>query len=102
MTFYRVSHLIVDLGWDDFNLGVPTSCPSAQPLLPNSHQTGNNWTVENLKFKSTQLPNPVLEHMGHPVFRDGEYLRYRIGRYSLVVSFKCILAPFPGSFINGI
>ena len=35
---YRVPHLLLDLGWVDFDLGVPPSCPAAQPLLPNSHQ----------------------------------------------------------------
>ena len=35
---YRVSHLLMDLGLVDFDLGVPPSCPAAQPLLPNSHQ----------------------------------------------------------------
>ena len=28
---YRVSHLHVDLGCVDFDLGVPPSCPAAQP-----------------------------------------------------------------------
>ena len=37
-TCCRVSHLLVDLGWVDFDLGVPPSWPAAQPLLPNSHQ----------------------------------------------------------------
>ena len=35
---YRLSHLLMDLGWVDFDLGVPPSCPAAQPLLPNYHQ----------------------------------------------------------------
>ena len=40
---YRVIHLVVDLGLVEFDLGVPPSCPSAQPLLPNSHQPKQNW-----------------------------------------------------------
>ena len=40
---YRVPHLLVDLGWVDFDLGVPPSCPLAQPLLPNSNQPRQNW-----------------------------------------------------------
>ena len=40
---YRVSLLLVCLGWVDFDLGVPPSCPAAQPLLPNSHQPRQNW-----------------------------------------------------------
>ena len=35
---YRVSHLLVDLGWVDFDLGVPPSCSAAQPLLKNFRQ----------------------------------------------------------------
>ena len=31
-------HLIVILGWVDFNLTVPSSYPGTKPLLPNSHQ----------------------------------------------------------------
>ena len=49
---YRVSHLLVDLGWVDFDLGVPPSCPTAQPLLPNSHQPRENWSgSETLKIQ---------------------------------------------------
>ena len=59
---YRVSHLLVDLGWVDFDLGVPLSCPAAQPLLP--------------KFPSAQAElgrtlkiqvNPTQSTMEHPV-----------------------------------
>ena len=39
---YRVIRMLVDLGWVDFDLGVPPSCPTAQPLLPNSHQPKQN------------------------------------------------------------
>ena len=41
---YRVIHLVVDLGWVDFDLAVPPSCPSTQPFLPNSYQPRQNWT----------------------------------------------------------
>ena len=33
---YRVSHLLVGLGWVDFHL-------CFQPLLPNSYQPRQNW-----------------------------------------------------------
>ena len=35
---YRVIliHLVMQLGWVDFHLDVPPSCPAAQPFLPNS------------------------------------------------------------------
>ena len=40
---YRVIHMLVDLGLVDFDLGVPPSCPAAQPLLLNSHQPKLKW-----------------------------------------------------------
>ena len=52
VVIYRVSHLLMDLGWVDFDLGVPPSLPAAQPLLPNSHQTRQNWADRGtLKFQ---------------------------------------------------
>ena len=33
---YRVSHLLVDLGWVDFDLGVHPSCPTASAKLPSA------------------------------------------------------------------
>ena len=44
---YRVPHLLillVDQGWDDFDLGIPPSCPAAQPLLQNIHLPKQNRT----------------------------------------------------------
>ena len=35
--FFKVSHLLVDLGSVDFDLGVLPSGHAAQPLLPNYH-----------------------------------------------------------------
>ena len=40
---YILQDMLVDLGWVDFDLGVPPCCPAAQPLLPNSHQPRQNW-----------------------------------------------------------
>ena len=40
--YYRVSHVLLDLGWVDFYFRVPPSCPTVQPLLPNSHQPRQN------------------------------------------------------------
>ena len=34
----RAFHVLVDLGWIDFDFFVPPSCPATQPLLPKSHQ----------------------------------------------------------------
>ena len=33
---YRVSHLLVDLGWIDFDLGFPPSCPAASAKIPSA------------------------------------------------------------------
>ena len=33
----------MDLGWVDFDLGVPPSCLAAQSLLPNFQQPKQNW-----------------------------------------------------------
>ena len=32
------ANLVADLGWVDFAVRVPPTCPLAQPLLPNSHK----------------------------------------------------------------
>ena len=39
---YRVAYVVANLGSVDLDLGVPPSCPTAQPLLPNSHQPRQN------------------------------------------------------------
>ena len=68
---YSASHSLVDLGWVDFNLGVPLGCTSMHvtqlpgffcqiPVRP--FRIGP--TMEHLKFKSTQ-PSPRAN--GHPV-----------------------------------
>ena len=44
ISLYRVSHLLMDLGWVDFDLGVPPSCPTVRPLLPNFPQPKQNQT----------------------------------------------------------
>ena len=36
-------HVLVDLGWVDFDFCVPPSRQAAQPLLPNSHQPKQIW-----------------------------------------------------------
>ena len=62
MLLYVVIHLLRDLGWVDFDLGVPPSCPAPQPLLSNSKQ---NW-VDTGTSKISQ-PSQVSEQMNHPV-----------------------------------
>ena len=48
---YRVIHLLWNLGWVHFDLGVTLSCPAALSLLPNSHQPKQNW-ANSVKSKS--------------------------------------------------
>ena len=59
-----MSNLLMDLGWVDFDLGVPPSCPSAQPLLPNFDQPRQNCAAIEYTQNSSQ---PSHEHVGHPV-----------------------------------
>ena len=59
---YRVSHLLADLGWVDFDLG-----PAALPLLPNSHRPKQN----RADTQNPSQPHPVHEQMGHPVVGSG-------------------------------
>ena len=83
-----MSRRLVDLGWVDFDLGVPPSCPAAQPLLPSFLQSKQNWaerqTVEHSKSKSTQ-PSPPPDgtpctdkQRAEEVFRntDGQWLHF--------------------------
>ena len=52
--------MLVDLGWVDFEVGVPPSCPAVQPLLPNSPsakaELGGQWITQN-----SSQPNQVQE-----------------------------------------
>ena len=57
---YRVTYLLVDLGWVDFDLDIPQavrlycSCGAAQ---------ARQWNIPN-----PSLPNQVREEKGHPVY----------------------------------
>ena len=62
-----VSHLIVVLGWVDFDWGVPRFHHlSAHPLLQNSHQPRHN-QADSGTLKIQVNPNQVYEYMGRPV-----------------------------------
>ena len=59
--------MLVDLGWFDFNLGVPPILPSC-PVLSAQFQSaqaelGRQWTTQN-----QSQPSPVHEHMGCPLY----------------------------------
>ena len=52
---YRATLVVVDLGWVDFDSDVPSSCPAAQPVLPNPHwPQQNREDIGTSKYKSTQ------------------------------------------------
>ena len=54
-TEYRVTLVVADLGWVDFDSDVPSSCPAAQPVLPNPHWPQQNRAdIGTSKYKSTQ------------------------------------------------
>ena len=60
---YRVSHLIVDVGWVDSDWGVPPSSPAASAKFPSAKsESGRRWNTQ-----SPSQSNPVQEQMGHPV-----------------------------------
>ena len=63
---YRVSHVLVDLGWVDFDFCVPPRCPAASAKLPSAQaESGEQWNT----FNPSQQ-NPVSAHLGHPVETD--------------------------------
>ena len=63
---YRVIHLVVHLGWVDFDLDVPPSFPAAQPFLPNFYQPMQNW-ADSGTLKIRVNPTQVDDEMNHPV-----------------------------------
>ena len=72
---YRVIHLLVDLGWVDFDLGVPPYCPAAQLLLPNSHQPKQNWSdggTTKIKVNPTQVLGQMNHHVAYPLLESGD------------------------------
>ena len=60
---YRVSHVLVDLGWVDFDLGASPifpSYPAASAKFPSAQ-------AELCRQRNTHIssqPNPVHKHMG--------------------------------------
>ena len=65
--FYRVGHLLWDLGWVDSDLGDPHCCLAAHPILPNCHLPGIGQTMKHpvLFAKKFSLKTEVkVEHIG--------------------------------------
>ena len=71
---YREGHLVVYLSWVDIELDCSTNliCQAAQPLLPNSHQTKQNWAGGGTT-KIKVNPTRVLEQMTHPVHTCSDF-----------------------------
>ena len=65
VSYYQVSHVVVDLGWVDFDLRVPPFDQAAQALLPNSHQPHGRVRQRGENSKSYK-PNPGLRPLGTP------------------------------------
>ena len=42
MTLYMVTLVVADLGWVDFDLDVPSTCPTDQLILPNTRLPKQN------------------------------------------------------------
>ena len=98
---YRVSHLLIDLVWVDFDLGAPPSCPSAQPLLPNSHQPRHNLADSGtlkIKVNPTQFSsrcNTLYTSRlsgGNNIFKDvNNSLARTTATFDLMTILKCII-----------
>ena len=67
---YRVSHLLVDLGWVDFDSGVPQSCPATSAQFPSVQaESGRQWNTQN-----SSHPNPVHEQMYSAFHSDAPWV----------------------------
>ena len=54
-----VSHLLVDLGWVDFDLGVPPSCPAASAKFPSAQaDLVRQWNTQNAIQPNPSQPSP--------------------------------------------
>ena len=66
VALYRVTYLLVALGWVDFDLGVPPSCPpalAASAKFPSAKaESGRQWNTQN-----PSQQNPVHDQVEHPV-----------------------------------
>ena len=67
---YRLTHLVVNLGWVGLHFCVPPSSPPAQSLLLNSISPDRmGQAVEHSKSKSTQPRSAVRDQMDPPCIR---------------------------------
>ena len=89
----RVSQLFVGLGWVDFDLGVPPSCPAAQPLLPNSHQPNQN-RADGGTLKIQVDPTQSTSRWDTLCINSVSYLRLILGLLEVLRLVK-VLHPVP-------
>ena len=89
-TVYKVSHLLVHLGYVDFDWGVPPSCSPSQLLLSNYHQHKQNW-AESGTHKIQVNPTQVNKQMGLHVdiFSDMRISKNKISFFAV----KCAWTP---------
>ena len=78
------------LGWVDFELDIPPSCPVVQPVLPNSHQPQQN-EADGGTLKFQVNPTQLHDQMGHPVFTFA----------FLTFCFLTLLGPGEFGFVGG-
>ena len=64
----RVTHLLANFGWVDFDFGdVPPSCSSVQQVLPLSHQPRQNQAEgvkAKIKVNPTQVSTVLVAYLG--------------------------------------
>ena len=58
-----VPHLVVDLGWINFDLSVPPTHPTAKLLLSNYHQLRKSWANSGA-IKIHLKPLPIYDLTG--------------------------------------
>ena len=65
-TEYSVNLVIVSRVWVDFDLEVPQTCHTAQPILLSFHLPKLNWADRGMT-KNKVNPTQVHDHQVHPV-----------------------------------
>ena len=74
---YRISHLVWDLGWVDFDLDVSPCCLPSQQILQSKHKRTKTSLMQQLSFQVNQLHKHL--HPGHvrirvSIIRDESFL----------------------------
>ena len=90
------------LGWVDFDFYVPPYCPTAQPLLPNSHQRKQSLADSETLEIQVNKTGPVCEHIGRAVLIVSKRLPEQYMRRTLEIlrSRNLWHRKFPNSLIK--